>query len=232
MHSVRKTRRVGIVLVALLVVLVCAFAWLSSGRTRPTGPADTSLGSVADSLQSLSELEVIDRRGQSIPQYSRDEFGQRWADTDHNGCDTRNDILRRDLSDLQMKSSSAQCVVVGGTLRDPYTGSQISFQRGEHSSEAVQIDHVVALANAWKSGAWQWDATKRQEFANDPLNLLAVDGQANHDKGASSADQWLPSYEAFQCAYVQRQIAVKKAWGLGITRSEKKAMTSVLERCQ
>lgn len=232
MQSVRKTRRVGIVLLALLLVLACAFAWLCSGRTRPTGPADISLGSAVDSLQSLSELEVIDRRGQSIPQYSRDEFGQRWADTDHNGCDTRNDILRRDLNDLQMKSSSVQCVVVGGTLLDPYTGSQISFQRGEHSSEAVQIDHVVALANAWKSGAWQWDGRKRQEFANDPLNLLAVDGQANQDKGASSADQWLPSHEAFQCAYVQRQIAVKKAWGLGITRSEKKAMTSVLKRCQ
>lgn len=222
---------VFIVFLAALALLV-GFWWRTSGSTHATGPTDVTLGSADDSRRALEELRVIEKGSESVPQYSRDQFGQRWADVDRNGCDTRNDVLKRDLRDLQMKRSSPQCVVVAGVLDDPYTGRQIDFQRGEDSSEAVQIDHVVALANAWKSGAWQWDAARRQDFANDPFNLLAVDGAANQDKGASSADQWLPSNSAYQCAYVQRQIAVKSSWGLGVTRAEKKAMTSVLERCQ
>ena len=222
---------VFIVFLAALALLV-GFWWRTSGSTHATGPTDVTLGSADDSRRALEELRVIEKGSESVPQYSRDQFGQRWADVDRNGCDTRNDVLKRDLHDLQMKRSSPQCVVVSGVLNDPYTGRQIDFQRGEDSSEAVQIDHVVALANAWKSGAWQWDAARRQDFANDPFNLLAVDGAANQDKGASSADQWLPSNSAYQCAYVQRQIAVKSSWGLGVTRAEKKAMTSVLERCQ
>lgn len=222
---------VFIVFLAALALLV-GFWWRTSGSTHATGPTDVTLGSADDSRRALEELRVIEKGSESVPEYSRDQFGQRWADVDRNGCDTRNDVLKRDLRDLQMKRSSPQCVVVAGVLDDPYTGRQIDFQRGEDSSEAVQIDHVVALANAWKSGAWQWDAARRQDFANDPFNLLAVDGAANQDKGASSADQWLPSNSAYQCAYVQRQIAVKSSWGLGVTRAEKKAMTSVLERCQ
>ena len=229
-HSGRLVIVFSVFLAAL--ALLVGFWWRTSGSTHATGPTDVTLGSADDSRRALEELRVIEKGSESVPQYSRDQFGQRWADVDRNGCDTRNDVLKRDLRDLQMKRSSPQCVVVSGVLNDPYTGRQIEFQRGEDSSEAVQIDHVVALANAWKSGAWQWDAARRQDFANDPFNLLAVDGAANQDKGASSADQWLPSNSAYQCAYVQRQIAVKTSWGLGVTRAEKKAMTSVLERCQ
>lgn len=232
----KRTHRGHLVIVLSVfltaLALLVGFWWRTSGSTHATGPADVTLGSADDSRRALEELRVIEKGSELVPQYSRDQFGQRWADVDRNGCDTRNDVLKRDLRDLQMKRSSPQCVVVSGVLDDPYTGRQIDFQRGEDSSEAVQIDHVVALANAWKSGAWQWDAARRQDFANDPFNLLAVDGAANQDKGASSADQWLPSNSAYQCAYVQRQIAVKVSWGLGVTRAEKKAMTSVLERCQ
>lgn len=131
-----------------------------------------------------------------------------------------------------MKTSSPNCVVVGGILDDPYTGRTIDFHKGEDSSDQVQIDHVVALANAWSSGAWQWDAPRRQEFANDPTNLLAVDGNANQDKGASRADQWLPPNARYRCAYVQRQIVVKSTWGLGVTPREKKAMKVVLDHCE
>ena len=229
-HSGRLVIVFSVFLAAL--ALLVGFWWRATESTHATGPADVTLGSADDSRRALEELRVIEKGSESVPQYSRDQFGQRWADVDRNGCDTRNDVLKRDLHDLQMKRSSPQCVVVAGVLDDPYTGRQIDFQRGEDSSEAVQIDHVVALANAWKSGAWQWDAARRQDFANDPFNLLAVDGAANQDKGASSADQWLPSNSAYQCAYVQRQIAVKSSWGLGVSRAEKKAMTSVLERCQ
>ena len=232
----KRTHRGHLVIVLSVfltaLALLLGFWWRTSGPSHATGPADVTLGSADNSRRALEELRVIEKGSESVPQYSRDQFGQRWADVDRNGCDTRNDVLKRDLHDLQMKRSSPQCVVVSGVLDDPYTGRQIDFQRGEDSSEAVQIDHVVALANAWKSGAWQWDAARRQDFANDPFNLLAVDGAVNQDKGASSADQWLPSNSAYQCAYVQRQIAVKATWGLGVTRAEKKAMTSVLERCQ
>lgn len=209
-----------------------AFGVWGIGVNNSSGPSDSSLGSVDDSAKALDQLPVLQTRSESIPRYSRDEFGQRWADVDRNGCDTRNDILRRDLHSLQMKTSSPNCVVVGGILDDPYTGRTIDFRKGEDSSDRVQIDHVVALADAWRSGAWQWDAPRRQEFANDPTNLLAVDGNANQDKGASRADQWLPPNARYRCAYVQRQIVVKSSWGLGVTPREKKAMKAVLDHCE
>lgn len=209
-----------------------AFGVRGTGVNSSSGPSDSSLGSADDSAKALDQLPVLQTRSESVPRYSRDEFGQRWADVDRNGCDTRNDILRRDLRSLQMKTSSPNCVVVGGILDDPYTGRTIDFHKGEDSSDQVQIDHVVALANAWSSGAWQWDAPRRQEFANDPINLLAVDGNANQDKGASRADQWLPPNARYRCAYVQRQIVVKSTWGLGVTPREKKAMKVVLDHCE
>lgn len=209
-----------------------AFAVWGIGLNSSSGPSDSSLGSVDDSAKALDQLPVLQAHSEAIPRYSRDEFGQRWADVDRNGCDTRNDILRRDLRSLQMKISSPNCVVVGGILHDPYTGRTIEFRKGEDSSDQVQIDHVVALADAWRSGAWQWDAPRRQEFANDPTNLLAVDGNVNQDKGASRADQWLPPNARYRCAYVQRQIVVKSSWGLGVTSREKKAMKAVLDHCE
>ena len=208
------------------------FGVWGTGLNSSTGPSDSSLGSVGDSAKALDQLHVLQMHSESVPRYSRDEFGQRWADVDRNGCDTRNDILRRDLRSLQMKTSSPNCVVVGGILDDPYTGRTIDFHKGEDSSDQVQIDHVVALADAWRSGAWQWDAPRRQEFANDPTNLLAVEGNANQDKGASRADQWLPPNARYRCAYVQRQIVVKTSWGLGATPREKKAMKAVLDHCE
>ncbi len=162
--------------------------------------------------------------------YNREAFGERWADVDTNGCDTRNDVLARDLRDVKLKKGSS-CVVASGVLEDPYTGQEISFTRGASTSEAVQIDHVVALSDAWSSGAWKWNAKERERFANDPVNLLAVEGKANQDKGAAAADRWLPDTH-FQCAYVQRQIAVKTKWHLTVTAAERDAMAYVLAyRC-
>lgn len=167
----------------------------------------------------------------SVPEYSRDEFGQRWADTDHNGCDTRNDVLARDLARPVFKPGTHDCVVLSGTLAEPYTGATVEFERGQDTSQLVQIDHVVALADAWRSGAWQWDGAERQEFANDMDNLLAVDGAANERKSAASADQWLPPNKAFRCEYVQRQIDVKTTYGLSVTQAERDAMVAVLGGC-
>ena len=162
--------------------------------------------------------------------YNRSAFGQAWLDVDRNGCDTRNDILRRDLAGARFTEGS-RCRIGAGTFQEPYTGQTIAFQRGAESSKAVQIDHVVALGDAWQKGAQQLTAVQRQHLANDPLNLIAVDGQANQDKSASDAATWLPPNKAFRCHYVARQISVKAAYGLWVTPAEKDAMTRVLGAC-
>ena len=118
-----------------------------------------------------------------------------------------------------------------GVLDDPYTGKTITFIRGERTSADVQIDHVVALENAWKSGADTWDTARRYRFGNDPYNLLAVDGPANQEKGSASADYWLPPRTDYRCAYVARQIGVKDKYGLSVTSAEKQAMMGVLHGC-
>ena len=241
----RKRRRsVGdtVLLLLILAALVWAFApgvgWDLLGlRSRlgwPPMRSGEALSSLPDTeaARQLRELAVRSADEASVvPDYDRQAFGQRWADTDHNGCDTRNDILARDLARPTFKPGTRDCVVLTGTLAEPYTGTTIHFQRGDKSSALVQIDHVVALADAWRSGAWQWDAQRRQEFANDPENLLAVDGAANEDKSASSADQWLPPNTAFRCDYVKRQIAVKYAYGLSVTQAEQDAMATQLTTC-
>ena len=241
----RKHRRsIGDMIGVLLIVaaLVWEFApgvgWDLLGlRSRlgwPPMRSGEALSSLPDTeaARQLRELAVRSADEASVvPDYDRQAFGQRWADTDHKGCDTRNDILARDLARPTFKPGTRDCVVLTGTLAEPYTGTTIQFQRGDKSSALVQIDHVVALADAWRSGAWQWDAQRRQEFANDPENLLAVDGAANEDKSASSADQWLPPNAAFRCDYVKRQIAVKYAYGLSVTQAEQDAMATQLTTC-
>jgi hypothetical protein len=159
--------------------------------------------------------------------YTRAQFGQAWYDTDHNGCDTRNDILRRDLKSRRMAN---YCKVLAGTLApDPYTGTSIRFVYGGASE--VDIDHVVALSDAWQKGAATWAAGERLALANDPLNLLAVDASANRAKGDADAATWLPPYKAFRCTYVARQVAVKGKYGLWVTTAERDAMTRVLATC-
>ncbi len=163
--------------------------------------------------------------------YDRDQFGQRWADTNRNGCDTRNDILKRDLTNVVFKAGTRNCVVVGGDLIDPYSGKTINFVRGNVSSMEVQIDHVVALSNAWQTGAFKLSLAVRTQFANDPLNLLAVQGRLNSQKGDGDAATWLPPSKSFRCNYVARQITVKAKYGLWVTPPEKAAMESILAKC-
>ena len=176
----------------------------------------------------LAELPVKGRAPKTG--YSRDQFGQAWADVDRNGCDTRNDILRRDLVNKTYKPGTGDCNVLSGDLPDPYTGRNIHFQRGPHSS-AVQIDHVVALSNAWQTGAQKIGSDKRLTFANDPLNLLAVDGPTNEAKGDGDAATWLPANKRFRCSYVARQVAVKKKYHLWVTSAEHDAIAGILSGC-
>lgn len=172
----------------------------------------------------LAELSVRGRAPKTG--YERSEFGNGWGAM--LGCDVRNIILSRDLTDVRRDD---RCRVLTGTLIDPYTATTISFVRGETTSDDVQIDHVVALSNAWQTGAQQLDYDSRVRFANDPLNLLAVDGPANEQKSDGDAATWLPSNKPFRCQYVNRQIAVKKKYDLWVTVPERDAMARVLIAC-
>lgn len=163
--------------------------------------------------------------------YTRDQFGQAWADVDRNGCDTRNDILTRDLVDVAYKPGTKNCVVLTGTLNDPYSGEKIAFTRGNATSTDVQIDHVVALSDAWQKGAQKLTLQVRTAFANDPLNLIAVKGRLNSQKGDGDAATWLPPLKSYRCTYVARQIAVKAKYNLWVTIAEKKIISGILEKC-
>jgi hypothetical protein len=158
-------------------------------------------------------------------------FGQSWADVDRNGCDTRNDILKRDLTSIVYKPRTRDCVVLSGTLIDRYSGESINFVRGNVTSMEVQIDHVVALSNAWQTGAFKLDIVQRTALANDPLNLFAVKGRLNSQKGDGDAATWLPPLKNFRCAYVAQQIAVKAKYSLWVVAPEKAAMQTILAKC-
>jgi hypothetical protein len=197
--------------------------------SAPTAPTTTPTTAPGTALAAVAELDVKGRAPRTG--YDRDEFGPAWQDVDRNGCDTRNDILGRDLVDVGYKPSTRECVVAYGTLHDRYSGDDIVFVRGQDTSTAVQIDHVVALSDAWQKGAQRWDDARRTAFANDPLNLLAADGPLNQSKGDGDAATWLPPNKAFRCEYVARQVAVKLDYDLWVTRAEHDAMARVLVTC-
>ena len=218
-------RRLVAVLIGLLTVF--ALSVFSAERDTPEAPPSTSIISQGSgsAMLALEELQVKGRASKSG--YSRDLFGDGWQ-MHGSGCDTRNLILQRDLSNTIVNDA---CQVVSGVLNDPYTGSVIRFSRGGLSSQAVQIDHVVALSDAWQKGAQQLTYEQRVAFANDPLELLAVDGEANQQKGDGDAATWLPKYKAFRCQYVARQIAVKRKYTLWVSAAEKQAILRVLSSC-
>ena len=163
--------------------------------------------------------------------YTRAQFGPAWADVDRNGCDTRNDILKRDLTSITYREKTRNCVVESGMLVDRYSGETINFVKGNISSMEVQIDHVVALSNAWQTGAFKLTAEQRKALSNDPLNLFAVKGRLNSQKGDGDAATWLPPLKSFRCSYVAQQIAVKAKYSLWVTAPEKAAIVSILAKC-
>ena len=199
-----------------------------TSSVEPQGTTPIGSDEASEALRILNTLPVKGRAPKTG--YSRAQFGDAWSDIDHNGCDTRNDILNRDLTAKQHKNSRG-CVVISGILNDPYTGKVINFMRGKDTSEQVQIDHVVALSDAWQSGAQEISAQERLQLANDPENLLAVDGPANQQKSDSDAATWLPANASFRCSYVARQIRVKAKYQLWVKPAEKEAMINVLTPC-
>lgn len=177
----------------------------------------------------LSDLNNLTINDNPTPpeKYNRvEQFGPAWKDVDHNGCDTRNDILARDLTVQEMRNS---CVITAGQLTDPYSGEQIDFRKKDASK--VQIDHVVALENAWQSGAYNLTQEDREALANDPDNLLAVNGHDNMAKGSKSADQWMPPNSAYACTYASKQVQIKNRYALTVTTPEKQALADALTTC-
>ena len=187
---------------------------------------------IAARLSAQRGLEQLETKGRAPKTgYDRDLFGTPWSDVDRNGCDTRNDILNRDLAAKVFENDRERCTIVEGLLVDPYSGERLDFIRGRVTSLAVQIDHVVSLSNAWQTGAFRWISEKLKRFANDPLNLMAVKGSLNSQKGDGDAATWLPPRKSYRCEYVARQIAVKVEYLLWVTKPEREAMERVLSRC-
>ena len=185
----------------------------------------TAPAAANDALTALNQLEVKGRAAKTG--YSRAQFPH-WSDPDRNGCEARNDTLKRDLTNITFKVGTRDCKVVGGQLLDPFSGKSLTFSSTKSN---IDIDHLVALSNAWQTGAAYFDKAKRTQIANDPLNLLAVDAKLNRQKGDGDAATWLPPAKSFRCEYVAAQIAVKVKYSLWLTAPEKSAMSRVLESC-
>lgn len=229
MSDIYRRRRFAVV--ATFIVLTIGVL-IAATQTIP-GPAATEqttqnvTQSTTDGILASDILRTIAVKGRAPKtDYSRDQFGQGWSVA--LGCDTRNIILNRDLTNVQLDE---KCNVIQGVLADPYTGKSINFVRGAGTSDDVQIDHVVALSDAWQTGAQLLSKQVRIQMANDPLELLAVDGPANQQKSDGDAATWLPPYKAFRCQYVARQIAVKQKYSLWMTQAEYDAIDALLQSC-
>jgi hypothetical protein len=223
--------------VLLAAVLAGGGVWGYKALTdRPEPPVRVERGlppaSTSEAFEPLEVLATLDVKGRAPKTgYDRDLFKVGAFDLDHNGCDYRNDTLRRDLTTKELRPSTPECVVERGSMTDPYTGDEISFVRNVRPY-AIEIDHVVALSDAWQKGAQQWSPEKRIQFGNDPRNLIATSRKANQAKKDSDAATWLPPNKAFRCTYVSRQIEVKSTYRLWVTAAEREALQAVLDGCE
>ncbi|WP_443055247.1 HNH endonuclease family protein [Streptomyces sp. NBC_00704] len=209
-----------------MTVSGCTDELAGSGAGAGSGPGEP--GATAGGGAALAAARALPVKGRAPKTgYGREKFGSAWADTDSNSCDTRDDILKRDLE--RVRFADGHCKVSYGVLEfDPYSGKDVTYRRG---SSKVDIDHMVALSDAWQKGAKYWDAGKRIALANDPLNLLAVDASTNRSKGDGDTATWLPPNKAYRCTYVAAQVAVKKKYELWVSAAEKAAMEKVLTAC-
>lgn len=201
---------------------------LPASTAVPSTSSTASSATASDALQDLHALAVSDAY---VPGYDRAAFGQACADVDHNGCDNRNHVVHRDLASVLTRAGTHGCVVLSGTLHDPYTGRTIAFHRGETSSLAVQIDHRYPLGLAWQHGAASWTPTQRQQFANDPVNLAAVDGPANEQKSDSGPGEGMSADTGDACTYATTFVAVATKWRLSLVTADEHALDRTLTGC-
>lgn len=229
-----RFRRMLVALAATLVIAgIGIYSQLSRPQPAPQAPsqpqAQTPAKTPTDPTLASAALETLAIKGRAPKTgYERSRFGDGWKSVA--GCDMRNRILQRDLQNPVFVEGNP-CLIASGTLFDPYTAKTINFVRGNSTSTDVQIDHVVALSNAWQTGAQQLTPEQRVALANDPLELLAVDGPTNQAKGDGDAATWLPPNKSFRCQYVARQVAVKQRYSLWVTQAEKNAIKNILTTC-
>jgi len=223
---------------AAVLALVVAYQTLGSSATKHAKEfvARADVPTVQPGTDVLAGIAVQPQRIHRYD-YRRAAFGDAWDDDSdapggHNGCDTRDDILDRDLVDKTYVSIK-RCpnAVATGTLHDPYTNVTIAFQRGAKVGESVQIDHIVPLAYAWDMGGYAWPDPERLRFANDPANLLAVQGQANQDKGDSPPARWMPPNAAFACQYAMQFIAVMRGYALPLDQASADVLRQAAGTC-
>ena len=223
-------------LAAAAVIAVSVAAQALWAASRPDTVAQAGPPAVTAGADVLDGITVVDRRVRGYD-YRRSAFGEAWDDDNgapggRNGCDTRNDILDRDLGDKTFVATK-RCprAVARGTLRDPYTNATVSFLRGNQVGASVQVDHIVPLAFAWDMGARDWTDQMRKRFANDPANLLAVAGQANQDKGDLPPGEWMPPNRAFHCAYAVQFIEVLRGYRLPVDDASARVLREAAGGC-
>lgn len=235
---------VGAVVLAAIIVLVVLLnitPRTTNGDTSvpvisPT-PTSAAMLSVTPSpaatvaTSALSALNKLTVSNAFVAHYVRANFGKGWKDPDRNGCDARNDVLARDLTAVTFKPGTHDCVVLTGTLADPYTGQTLAFVRGHITSMTVQIDHIVPLGWAWQHGAATWTADQRLVFANDPSNLLAVSGPANESKSDKGPGEWMPANTAYRCTYIQKFEASLVKYKFSIAQDDLATIRGYLATC-
>jgi hypothetical protein len=231
---------VPVLLAVLLTLAGCTFEWELEDPAEPmltsVGQGDVPAGTLdpAAAATALTALPVAEKT--SLDGYERGcgdgegcVFGPAWADVDRNGCDQRNDVLRRDLTEVQVREGTQGCVVIAGVLDDPYTGQSVQFEKADAAE--VPVDHVVPLAAAWAQGAAAWSDDQRRAFANDLANLMVTTRAENSSKGDSTADEWTPSDKDYGCSYATVVVTVKSAYALAVTPAESTALRSLLATC-
>lgn len=236
-----RTSRAGLLLLTVLFALTgCSFDWQLEDPAQPTltsvgqgdvpaGTLDPTAAAAALAALPVAEKSTLDGYERGCGEGEGCVFGPAWADVDRNGCDQRNDVLHRDLTEVQVREGTRDCVVIAGVLDDPYTGASVVFEKADAAQ--VPIDHVVPLAAAWVQGAAAWPAEQRQAFANDLRNLMATTRAENSAKGDSTADEWVPSDPSYGCSYATVVITVKSTYVLSVTTAEGRALQSLLATC-
>lgn len=227
-------RRRRLTLLGLLAILLVILVQIPTEQYRQFWAElgqffgyDVGLGQFRTDQASLDLLNTLEVKGRAPKTgYKREQFSDGWGKV--GACEMRNIILQRDLTEVKIDQ---KCKVMSGTLHDPYTGQNLDYRRGKQSSAAVQIDHIVAVSDAWQKGAQQLTPAERYQFYNDPDNLLAVDGPANQQKGDADAATWLPPNKPFRCQYVARQVKIKARYKLWVTEAEKQAIARELTKC-
>jgi len=222
--------------IAVLALVVAYQTVGSAARHHKEFAARADVPTVQPGTDVLAGIVVVPLRLHRYD-YRRAAYGDAWDDDNdapggHNGCDTRDDILNRDLVDkTYVITKRCPDAVATGILHDPYTNTTVTFQRGAKVGESVQIDHIVALAYAWDMGAFAWPGPQRLRFANDPANLLAVQGQANQDKGDSPPAYWMPPNRAFACQYAMQFIAVLRGYQLPVEQASADVLRRAAATC-